>query len=230
MYYENMTSKFNSNFKNAFTLAEVLIALVIVGVVAALVISPLINTYVETSTVAKVKKGLSILGQAKKLAENQKGPIDGWDFGNSWSETTTLQFWDYIKPYISLAKDCGTRKEACYQSNGTYELSGSVHTQTYNNDSRFYKFVLNDGSVMWFAASIVGKCTSSSGNVDNVCATFYYDVNGNKKPNTFGRDIFIYYMTPVGVYPNLSNNCSKSAYGSGCSGYIIKHNNMKYLH
>ena len=58
-------------FKNGFTLAEVLITLVIVGVVAALTISPLVNTYVESSTVAKVKKGLSILGQAKKLAEAQ---------------------------------------------------------------------------------------------------------------------------------------------------------------
>lgn len=55
----------------AFTLAEILVTLVIIGVVAAFVISTLINTYVESSTVSKVKKGLSILGQAKKLAETE---------------------------------------------------------------------------------------------------------------------------------------------------------------
>jgi len=47
---------------NGFTLAEVLITLVIVGVVAALTIPTVINTYVESSTVAKVKKGINILG------------------------------------------------------------------------------------------------------------------------------------------------------------------------
>ena len=59
----------------AFTLAEILITLVVIGVVAALTISVVINTYVESSTVAKVKKGLSVLGQAKKLAETQNGSI-----------------------------------------------------------------------------------------------------------------------------------------------------------
>lgn len=58
-----------------------LVTLVIIGVVAAFAISPLINSYVESSTVSKVKKGLSILGQAKKLAETQNGPIEGWNFG-----------------------------------------------------------------------------------------------------------------------------------------------------
>ena len=53
--------------KNGFTLAEVLITLVIIGIVAALTISAVINTYVERSTVAKVKKALSILAQAKNL-------------------------------------------------------------------------------------------------------------------------------------------------------------------
>ena len=64
------------NLKNGFTLAEVLITLVIIGVIAALVIPATINTYVERSTVSKVKKAISILGQAKMLAENQNGPIE----------------------------------------------------------------------------------------------------------------------------------------------------------
>ena len=69
--------------RRAFTLAEILITLVIIGVVAAFTISALINTYVESSTVAKVKKGLSTIGQAKKLAEAQNGPIEGWDYGET---------------------------------------------------------------------------------------------------------------------------------------------------
>ena len=62
--------------------------------------SVIINTYVETSTVAKVKKGLSILGQAKKLAETQNGSIEGWDFGEGSTAETAAQFWSYLKPHM----------------------------------------------------------------------------------------------------------------------------------
>ena len=99
--------------KSAFTLAEVLITLVIIGVVAALTISAVINTYVERSTVAKVKKGLSILGQAKKLAETQNGSIIGWDYGSTWSAENNQKFFNYIKPYISLSKRIVTRLTVC---------------------------------------------------------------------------------------------------------------------
>jgi len=145
MYYENMKLKINSNFKYGFTLAEVLIALVIVGVVAALVISPLINTYVENSTVAKVKKGLSILGQAKKLAEVQNGPIEGWDFGEGETPENAAQFWSYLKPHISVAKDCGCNSD-CYSSTVKKIQGGDVDYSR----SQYYHFILQDGSVMWF--------------------------------------------------------------------------------
>ena len=215
-------------FNKAFTLAEVLITLVIIGVVAALAISPLINTYVESSTVAKVKKGLSIIGQAKKLAEVQNGSIEGWYFDGMQSAEDAVKFMRYIKPHLAIAKDCGSGSE-CYQSNGVYQLNGSLHSQNYNSDNKYYKFVLSDGSVMWFAV-YEGKCSSTMVGIENSCAVFYYDVNGDKKPNTIGRDIFCYIINPDGVYPPLSNDCGKNNLGWGCAAYIIKNGNMKYLH
>ena len=226
---ENCLRKFKI-FKNGFTLAEVLITLVIIGVVAALTISAVINTYIESSTVAKVKKGLSILGQAKKLAETQNGSIDGWDFGEGDSALAASQFWNYLKPHLSLVKECiGTTD--CYQ-NTLYWLRGDVLANSYNTGAHYIKFILADGSVMWFrtgAAGGAGKCSVGEGNVDNVCAIFWYDINGIKKPNTLGKDIFLYMMSIDGVYPD-SRACNKSGDGWGCSGYIIKHNNMNYLH
>ena len=214
--------------KNGFTLAEVLITLVIVGVVAALAISPLVNTYVESSTVAKVKKGLSILGQAKKLAEVQNGSIEGWDFGEGATAETAAQFWNYLKPHISVARDCGSGQE-CYQVNNLYRLDNSLFGNV-NTNNKFYKFVLNDGGVMFFRTSDEGKCSYREGGIDNACAVFFYDVNGDKKPNTVGRDVFAYIMDADGVYPDILDDCTKNSNGWGCSGYIIKHNNMKYLH
>ena len=221
--------KFKIN-NNGFTLAEVLITLVIVGVVAALTISPLVNTYVESSTVAKVKKGLSTLAQAKKLAEAQNGSIQGWDFGDDSSSYENIsKFFNYLKPYISFAKDCGNSTDNCFDYKGHYYL---LNGQVYNyNESLRYKFILADGGIFWISTNSVGKCTDQSHPIlSDVCAVFMYDVNGTKAPNAAGKDIFVYLMTADGVYPHLGNDCNKNSSGWGCSSYIIKHNNMNYLH
>jgi len=156
-------------FKQGFTLAEVLITLVIIGVVAALTISPLVNTYVESSTVSKVKKGLSILGQAKKLAEAQSGSIQSWEVAENYSGESATQLWNYLKPYISVAKDCGLSSN-CYQRNGSYLLSGSSWND-YSGSPMYYKFVLADGSIMWFRTNS-NYCLSGNDGVNNVCAIF----------------------------------------------------------
>ena len=218
-----------TQFNKAFTLAEVLITLVIIGVVAALVISPLINTYVESSTVAKVKKDMSIIGQAVKLAEIQNGPISGWDFEDVYSAQSAVQFWNYLKPHLSVIKDCGASQN-CYQSDGVYLMNGTKWDVNFNTDSRYYKIILSDGSVMWFRTSITGKCQDSDAQVDNTCAMFWHDVNGDKKPNMFGKDVFRYAYTVGGIYPDGNNDCYIGGRGMGCSSYIIRHNNMKYLH
>ena len=236
MCYNNFMKTHNHiffNIKNGFTLAEVLITLVIIGVVAALAISPLINTYVESSTVAKVKKGLSIIGQAKKLAELQNGSIEGWDFGETTNEENITKLFNYLKPHLSLAKDCGTNP-GCYQ-NDVYYLKGVIASDAhYENNSNYYKFVLADGSVM-VLAKYPGKCNYNDRygtltNIINVCAGVVYDVNGDKSPNTLGKDVFVYNISTDGVYPLDYPDCSKNRDGWGCAGYIIQHNNMKYLH
>ena len=219
--------KLITQFKNGFTLAEVLITLVIIGVVAALTVSPIINTYRESSTVAKVKKGLSILGQAKKLAEVQNGSIEGWDFGENSDAESAAQFWNYLKPHIAFVKDCGSA-HGCYE-NEVSVLNGTSSGMNYGSDV-YYKFILADGGVMWFRTSSP-RCAYSAYNLVDICASFFYDVNGDKKPNTFGRDVFMYAMTKNGVFPYLANDCYKnSTNGIGCSAYIIQHGDMKYLH
>ena len=220
---EKFSQKFQI-YKNGFTLAEVLITLVIVGVVAALTIPTVINTYVESSTVGKVKKGLSILGQAKRLAEAQNGSIIGWDFEGSDNAQDSNKFWRYLKPHLSVVKECdyGSNPADCSVST----LKG---LSTSNNYAfwGYYKFILSDGSVMWFRIS-GPKCSSTVQNVDNVCAIFFYDINGDKKPNTIGKDVFSYNMNIDGVYPSAGSCLGGD--GWGCTAHIIKYGNMNYLH
>ena len=222
-----------NKIKNGFTLAEVLITLVIIGVVAALTISAVINTYVERSTISKVKKGLSTLAQAKKLAEAQNGSIVGWDFGEGSTAQTASDFWQYIKPHLAVVKDCGSGT-SCYHSNVLFHLNGDLDTTNHNLHNRYYKFILADGGVMWYRMADHGKCNRTESGYNNVCAVFFYDVNGVKAPNTIGRDVFLYVMNVDGVYPynesNQFNDCELNKSGRNCSMYIIKNDNMNYLH
>jgi len=219
--------------KSAFTLAEVLITLVIIGIVAALTISEVINTYVERSTVAKVKKGLSTLAQAKKLAEVQYGNIMLWNFDGGRTTQSVLQLWSYLKPHISIAKDCASNDD-CYQIENVKYLKGDVFMTGSGLQNYSHAFVLADGSVMWITA-LDGKCEAASPSVaaavyTDVCASFGYDINGNKPPNTIGKDRFSYVMRPDGVYPLEHSDCHKNRDGWGCAAYIIKNGNMNYLH
>ena len=167
------------------------------------------------------------MGQAKKLAETQNGSIDGWDFGETSDAEAAAQFWNYLKPHLTVTKDCGTETD-CYD-NDVFHLNGTNAVVDYRH-TNYYKFILSDGSVMWFRTSSP-KCNANLNNIlTDICAYFFYDVNGDKKPNTFGRDVFQFAMTRDGVSPTLSNDCYKTSTGISCAAYIIKNGNMNYLH
>ena len=63
-------------FKNAFTLAEVLITLAVIGVVAAMTIPVLIQNYKKRVATVRLKKFVSVMEQAIKLSEIDNGPIE----------------------------------------------------------------------------------------------------------------------------------------------------------
>ena len=205
-----------------------MITLVIIGVIAAMTVPVIMQNANESANVSKVKKGISILGQAKILAEAQNGPIADWDYGASQTPASAAQLWSYLKPHIQVAKDCGTNT-GCYQTNGTYFLSGNTTNLNHGGNISYYKFVLSDGSVMWFRTK-EGKCTFTDGGVENACAVFFYDVNGDKEPNAEGRDIFLYVISSGGVYPYNTDDCYKNRTGYSCAAYILKNGNMNYLH
>jgi len=65
----------NNKFKNAFTLAEVLVTLVVIGVVAALTVRVLFSTTDTQERVARVKKTYSMFSQAMTHVKARGGDI-----------------------------------------------------------------------------------------------------------------------------------------------------------
>lgn len=162
--------------KPAFTLAEVLITITVIGVIAALTISFAVSEYRKQTTVSKIRKVYNTLKNAENMAIAEHGDIASWDFSDHTPASTTgthpsnnISFVDtYIFPYI--------KKVNC-------KYTGSIFTSSgiYITGSNYKAYVcMEDGTV------IFGNFNSHIG------AVFYADLNGNKKPNIVGKDVFYF--------------------------------------
>ena len=159
--------------KKAFTLAEVLITLGIIGVVAAMTMPALIANTKKSEYSSKLKKVYSSLSQAVLLAENNTG-MSSLDWGRNGSiqdesgeydevlnDTENYNFFmTYFAPVLNYMS---VEKGGYIESDGEELFHGT-------------KVYLSDGIVLTFT--------------NGVCFDIVADLNGNKRPNQEGRDIY----------------------------------------
>src|SRR5574344_2252231 len=243
--------------RTAFTLAEVLIVLGIIGIVASMTIPTLMNKVAKQEYVTGLRKAYST-------------QMDGWsrllaDEGVQQLEDTSV--WQSVIGYCSpsLANDAackpffaGLKKYFRFsvvtaQSYQIYQLKG---TNWYDYTGRKV-LAFADGSVMFDGtffksadkadAIKSAKIAAGGGHMYSRQGDIYIDVNGFKKPNTYGRDIFEFWLSGDGkLYPyygkdyslyygnlnwtwqNNSGYCgtegsadASSVYGFGCAARIM---------
>ena len=215
----------------AFTLAEVLITLVIVGVIAALTIPNLMQKYQEQTTVKKVQKFYSNLSNAYSLAMKDNGPANDWKLTSTDKSGAEKIYELLFKPYFKIGKNCGTNNTGNCIANGDYRhLNNNIHTK-YSTNSHYYKITLEDGAAVWFKE------------YERPDITIFYDINGPKEPNQYGKDLFTFYIEGRKVYPpgipsgdysftsnSFNSTCKTTATGYGCTAWVIYKGNMDYLH
>ncbi|MBR1753796.1 prepilin-type N-terminal cleavage/methylation domain-containing protein, partial [bacterium] len=214
-----------------FTLAEVLITLGIIGVVAALTIPTLMQKTNDKEIISSVKKMYSTLSNAIQLSTAENGTVDKWTFDPGVNAQSATEFWEYIKDYFKIAEDCGTEGTGCYTEDGSIYTVGkgpNVKTNSYVTQTGYYFVSLVDGSTFWFRTN-GESCNASDGEVQNVCAIVWYDVNGKKSPNRLGKDIFLFHILKDKVLPNTRDDCKQGDNGWGCASYVIKNENLNYL-
>lgn len=167
-----MTIKSNSN---GFTLAEVLITLGIIGVVAALTLPNLITQYQKSATVQGLKVAYSLLSQAVQKSVSENGEINEWDYSLSSADFDET----YLIPYLKIVKKCeGAECISTDDFHGYYQLNGSKYTQIDKS------YILSNGMILMKDAAGI-----SLGFI-----VYMIDINGNKRPNKMGRDIFSFYL------------------------------------
>ena len=219
--------------KRAFTLAEVLITLGIIGVVAALTLPILVYNYQEKQYISKLKKAIATLDNAYKLAIAENGGNVNFGYittpdwavlpdsnGKEYYDKNTVKnstiLYNALKPHLNILKECENLEPGCFPDivyspfdNTTWNL-----IKTQGGKRKF--FVLKDGT--------------SIGVTPNFA---YIDVNGLKKPNKAGVDIFqiAFNENGVGYYDDGSDGtpwCYSNPFT--CASWVILNENIDYIH
>lgn len=162
--------------KRAFTLAEVLITLGIIGIVAALTMPALIGNYQKKVVVERLKKVYTTMQQVQERAIADYGDMSEWGpDGSGWSPNPgTAIVRKFVLPYVDAVK-------VCEPNECEYKFFTSNNTET--DLSQFIGFYLKDGTLI--------RIYAYHGTTRNVWGYFLVDINGDKKPNSLGRDVFM---------------------------------------
>ena len=233
------------------TLAEVLITLGIIGVVAALTLPTLINNYQNTQYVTSLKKGYTEFNEVLKEMSSDAGCVNDLQCSGLFDTgTDNTTFGDEFVKHVKVAKNCKTvAGQGCWSVTTNLNYDGSSTTNNYDSDTS-YKFITADGMSV-IIGNYGDNCTHGGtsyttgelGYMSQVCGYILFDVNGPKKPNNRGRDVFYFFITNgkgALLYPrggkddnyansncwwdyNNSNRCSSSdKYGVYCTGRIME--------
>lgn len=208
------------NKLHSFTLAEILVTLTVIGIVASMTIPGLVNKINDAEYKSAWKNTYAVLAQAAKNAtQDEGGNLSGTFYEGLGHGADQLR--DKFKPHLKYTKLCsvtvGTGTEGCWHnSTSFFKLSGESFGENWSNYSRL---ILTNGALVVFKLTDK-NCDyvfSSTGEKD--CGWIYADVNGFKKPNTIGKDIFALHVKKDGsVIPFGSQNDWFSGWmpGNGC--------------
>jgi prepilin-type N-terminal cleavage/methylation domain-containing protein len=221
--------------KKGFTLAEVLITLGIIGVIAAVTVPGVISNAQNQQNSAKVLKAFNVLKnleQEARLAQN--APPVAW----SWAapRNTGTGIFDAYFNNLDILKDCGI---AATGAGATVNCFGMTYV---------VPAAINAGAN---GATIVGATARKVQTADGISYAFvgtgaaadsrvtvFVDVNGSQTPNSYGRDLFVFYLTDTGIRPDgatgtptattaTANLCATTA-DAGCTARVVSEGRINY--
>jgi len=234
---KNITLNFGSFA--GFTLAEMIIVIGIIGIIAEATIPTLVQNFQEKTTVVTLKKAYSTLSSAYTLAVQENGTPDNWGLISMSSPEGGENILNKMAPYLMVTKNCG-RNSGCF-SDSNKRLNGGSFVL---NAGAQGTAQLADGSFIYTWSA--GSCSHDQGEslaLKTHCGDIGIDINGFKKPNQLGVDIFTFYLTKYGIVPcgaqqsyvtslTFDNDCRNKSTGNGwgCAAWVIYNENMDYLH
>lgn len=215
--------------RSAFTLAEVLITLGIIGIVSAMTLPTLIGKINQVKTEAILKEDYAILQQVLKLAESQDASVDTIP-----DNMPGLKNWFdiFIMPNLKTGSVCYDSR-GCWTSGDSYNLSGNTVMYNRKGLGIGYGIItirLYNGSNLCLDGYSAGDMLRLFGIKTTTSFAIYIDTNGDKLPNTVGKDIFVVgwkegNLVPAGTdvsMEEVNSNCSVTATGNNAGYYCMR--------
>lgn len=181
-------SKILSCLKSAFTLAEILITLAIIGVVAAMVIPAITTAADKQATISGYKEAYATLTTAIKMSEATNGTIDTWDFPSAYYNTTQgVSFAQtYLIPYLKISKKC--------EATTGYFITPKTPIGNNSGYTAPVQYILSNGMSICLRTMGVSGRNLAYANTGEKSINILVDINGNKNPNTLGKDVFSFIL------------------------------------
>lgn len=213
-------------------MAEVLVTLAIIGFVAAMTIPNLLKNTNDAECISAFKKKFSEISQVfDQMRVENGGSLEGF-----FPSSTPSGLDSIITQYFNVLYKAGTQNSAgntvWHDPNKWYYFNNTNITATCGGCAG-YK--LNDGAYMFINADN-NITTCNDRGISGLCTLLYLDVNGSKKPNTMGKDIYVIYIyknktTPPDVAiptdgipsDDEITHCDASHLGYGCAKERLLH-------
>ncbi len=199
----------------------------------------LIHSYQKQVTVNKLKKAYSILGQVAQQGVSENSPAE-IVAGDSVDAAVTK---DYFENYwLKYFRDVKVYNERIPINDGTffYKLYNggmdSINICTDYGSGRIFFATADKMTYFIFTMNWINHKYDDDGNVLSADAVYserqdvMVDINGLNPPNTYGKDVFRFYIDfkngvvrPYGYTSSEINRyCSKNGSGFYCAAKIIR--------
>ncbi len=231
--------KLKKQVVKGFTMAEVLITIGVIGLVAAMTLPGLINKINLREYISLLKSDYSILSQAHLALVAEYGTFEASIIDCTDSKTKHNCLRDTFAKKIKSVRTCDEPyhkddvKSSCFAEFDKIRLlNNSIATEDYLNWNGATMMLPNGSAVLFYLDDASCKYNFDGYFNYNRCGWITIDVNGNKNPNKFGIDIYVFYVMANAVKPlayeylheSLQNgDCTPESSGYSCSSiYILK--------
>lgn len=218
--------------KSAFTLAEVLITLVILGIIAAITIPVILSNHSREEQKSRVKKAYSTLANAMTKVKAAGGDLE-FDFVDANNENINNWYNKYLAPNLITMKVCYDTA-GCWHNDDNLLLNGTPvpwNRKGVGIGHNIITAILNDGTTINLDVHSQNRMVNYFGvNSNTVGLVIFFDINGGRKPNIIGKDVFAAVYTAKGFVPAYKDktaaqkqaDCSASGTGISCINNFLK--------
>lgn len=172
-----------------------------VGAIAVLVVAVLSIFFVfyqikeKKNTSMRLRSFYSDMHQTLQFSMNINDTPEYWGFKKGYRNANSIT--SYIANYLRVAENCVHVEGSCFPKEN---YKNFLNKPTNINLAQLPAVKMKNG------ISVAFETISSCKKKEAVCALVYVDINGDAKPNMFGKDLFVFMLANSKKTPFLPYN------------------------